>query len=345
MSIDITKIAQQYTSPLGTMGGADSAVRNLLAEQERWRKQLLGPSSAMRTIQAHLAEQEHFTRQYRKLAASPSLYAVSELIERTLNTVRLMDTLAPAKAFLDQIEQNRRLVNQMARLSDPLREIADRITLDQVSLRVSEMTSASEYIRRILESLPDPTHADDAVDWDALDGHLEGVQATIEHLPLTGASPHQFHAMGFSRAEWITVFFSLLSLMLGVLAYLETRAQGRFSRDQAAEEQARSQQEVREEKEYRERLLAAIEALAEHAPSQVDYYVVGLRSVRVKSSITKGALIDTAHPNQIVLATGKNGRWLKIRYRNNLEDREVEGWVLKHYLIRQTGPGDDGAQE
>ena len=102
---------------------------------------------------------------------------------------------------------------------------------------------------------------------------------------------------------------------------------------------------AQEEREFRERLLGAIEALGEHSPGQHGHYVVGNRVVRVKSAITGGLPLDTAHPNQLVLVTDKHGRWLKIRYRNHLEDREVEGWVLKHYLIRKVPSAEPDSEE
>lgn len=344
MSIDIGRLAEQHRSPLAAIG-ANSAIQNFLDEQARWREQLLGPSYVLGPIQEYLENQERLADQHWRKLASASQFRIEELIDQTLKVGRMADALAPSKAFMEVIEQNQRLIDKLTRFTDPLQVLRDQLDLDRIASWASRMEPAAEHVKRLLDALPALDHAELETDWDALDEQWGGVQATIDLLPPSGATEQQLRAMGLSRAEWLFLFISVLGLLLSALSYLETRAQGRFARDQAALEQASDQRENREEKEYRERLLAAIEALAEHAPSQVNYYVVGLRSVRVKSSINKGTLIDTAHPNQIVLATGKNGRWLKIRYRNNMEEREVEGWVLKHYLIRQTGPGDDGAQE
>lgn len=67
--------------------------------------------------------------------------------------------------------------------------------------------------------------------------------------------------------------------------------------------------------------------------------VVGERAATVRSLPGSGLKIGEAHTNQEVLVTGKSTRWVKIRYRDHLEAREVEGWVLKHYL-RPIGSSD-----
>lgn len=344
MSIDISKIPGQDRSPLTARVDASSAIQNFLDEQARWREQLLGPSYVLGPIQEYLENQERLADQHWRTLASASHFRIDELIEKTLKVGRMADALAPSKAFMEVIEQNQRLIDKLTGFTDPLQAVRDQLDIDRIASWASRMEPAAEHMKRLLAALPALDHAELEMDWDALDEQWEGVHATIDQLPATGSTQQQLRAMGLSRAEWLFLVIGVLGLLLSALSYLETRAQGRFARDQATLEQASSQRENREEAEYRGRLLAAIEALAEHAPSHIDYYVVGLRPVRVKSSITKGALLDTAHPNQIVLATGKNGRWLKIRYRNSLEERDVEGWVLKHYLIRQNLK-DEGAQD
>lgn len=336
MSIDITQLAKQYQPHLRAMEAAGSVVRSFLEEQERWRKQLIQPSYAMQSILDQVNEQQDFLRQYRELISSPAQLAINELVEHNRKFDRLAETLGPSRAFLDVIEHNRTLLDQVARFSDPFRDVLERLKLDQVAPWASQLESASEHVRKLLESLPDEDYVDDeTLDWHALGGHLESVQGAIEQLPLTGATRQQIHAMGLSRVEWVTLFLTLVNTVIAILGILETRAQGRVARDQAVEEQVYRERADKEEQEYRERLLAAIGALAKHSPSPQEQYFVGARAVRVKSAISKGMYLDTAHPNQVVVATGDSGRWVKIKYRNHLEERDVEGWVLKHYLIRQ----------
>lgn len=345
MPIDITKIAQQYTSPVTEMTGPGSAIQALLAQQERWRKQLLGPSYPLQTIRDHLSVQEQFMDQHRKLIASSLSFGINDLIQRTLRVGELANVLGQSSATLELIEQNRRLMDQMTRIFDPFQDMRDRLKLDQVHPWASQIAAAAEHARELLESLPAQAPGDDEPDWDALEDQLQSVQASIARLPLTGATHQELRAMGFSRADWVVLFLTVACFILDVLGYLEARAQGQFSRDQATQEQAEEDRAAQEEREFRERLLGAIEALGEHSPGQHGHYVVGNRVVRVKSAITGGLPLDTAHPNQLVLVTDKHGRWLKIRYRNHLEDREVEGWVLKHYLIRKVPSAEPDSEE
>lgn len=343
MAIDITQLAKQFQSPRQAKGGARSAIQSVLEEQERWRKQLLQPSYAMRSILDQLNEQQDLVRQHRKLLFSPAQLALNEIIERQHKLDRLADALGPSSAFLDMIEQNRRLVDQVARFSDPFHDVIERFKLDQVAPWASQLQAATEHVQKLLQSLPADEDFDDAaLDWDTLGGQLQDVHAAIERLPLTGATDQQVRASGMSRGEWVATFLALLGIVVAILGMLQTQVQGRLARDQAAEEQAYRERADQEERAYRQHLLAAIEALAERSPRQQEHYVVGTRAVRVKSQIRNGIYLDTAHPNQVVVATGKSGRWLKIRYRNHLQDREVEGWVLKHYLVRHPGTAGPG---
>lgn len=327
MAIDITQIESQYPR-LRAIEAASNVARTLLDEQERWRKQMIRPSHAIQSI---LEQTSH----YQKLL-KPAQLAVNRVAEYSANLDHVASTLSASRTSLDAIENHRHLLDLVAHLSDSFPRVVDQFKLGQIAPSAAQLESAAEHVRRLLEFLPDMESGDDeALDWNALGGHLEGVHAAIESLPLTGSTPQQLHAAGLSRHEWIMGFLTVLGTLIAMLGLLETHVQGQFARDQAAEEQVRRAQTQKEEREHRDRLLAAIGALAAHSPNQSDQYFVVTRLVPVRSAISKGGLLDTAHPNQVVVATGKNGRWLKIRYRNHIEDREVEGWVLKHYLIRQ----------
>lgn len=94
---------------------------------------------------------------------------------------------------------------------------------------------------------------------------------------------------------------------------------------------------------YQQRLLTALEALTNHAPPSPMHHVIGPRPANVRSAAAGGTLLDIAHPSQLVQVTGKRGRWFKVAYRNHLEDRHVEGWVLKHYVLRTDGFDEDNS--
>lgn len=187
MPINITKIAQQYTSPLARMAGPGSAVQALLAQQERWRKQLLGPSYALQTIRDHLSVQEQFMDQHRKLIASSLSFGINDLIQRTLRVGELANVLGQSSATLELIEQNRRLMDQVARIADPFQDMRDRLKLDQFHPWVSQIAAAAEHARELLESLPDQEPGDDQPNWEVLEDQLQNVQTSIAKLPLAGA--------------------------------------------------------------------------------------------------------------------------------------------------------------
>lgn len=78
------------------------------------------------------------------------------------------------------------------------------------------------------------------------------------------------------------------------------------------------------------RLNRTMEVLVAQALSQENYVVT--RPATVNSRPGGGLRLGTAHPNQQVEITGKHSRWFKVHFRDHNEGREIEGWVLKHYL-------------
>lgn len=330
MSLDITRLSHQ--TALATAMSGRSAVQEFFEQQEKLRKQLLAPSHALEAIE-RLSQKGRILHDYGALFSPPMAFGVNQIVERVINVGHVGNLLSQSSAASRMFEENRRIREQVLRLADPFRDMRKRLRLDQVG----QVEDAVAHARQVLESLPDLPEGEQGTDWQALEDHFQGVHAAIEHLPLTGATRRQLRATGVSRTQWIVGFFSVLGVIIAWLAYMETIEQGEFSREQASLEQARSQLADEEERVFRQSLLAALDALAQHSPSQHDVYVIGLRAVPVKSAISGGMLLDTAYPNQVVSSTGKGGRWIKIRYRNHLEEREVEGWVLKHYLVRQQG--------
>lgn len=327
---DITQIAQQHPFFQNPLGASHSAVRSFMEEEERWRARLLGPALELQSILDQVSTHQIQLDRYRELfTLAPSL-EIGSLMAAYQDHARIEQNFQASKSFIDAIEQNRKLLDQVSRFSDPFLEVVERLKFDQLAPWASQMEATAAYVQKLMQSLS----VDDDVDWGELGSHLEGVQSAIEQLPPTGASDQQIRRAGLTWAQWNVVFW-LISTLIAILAYLDTHAQGRFAREQAAQQQVHSERAAKEEQAYREQLLAAFASLAEHSPNPPDHYVVGPRAVQVKSAISKGGLLDVAHPNQVVAVTGEHSRWIKIRYRNHLEERDVEGWVLKKYLVRQ----------
>ena len=341
MPFDITQIARQHQFFQNAMGASYSAVQSFIEEQERWRERLLKPSAAYQSILDRASAQQDLMDRYTDLISSSRMFEVSKYWEPSQTLSWLDEARRATESFNDVFEKNRKLLDQIASFTDPFLDLVERLKLEQIAPWASQMEATVEHVQRMLQSLPD----DDDPEWDTLGSRLEDVNVAIANLPPTGATKQQIRALGITWEQWNALFW-VLSTLLTVLTMLETHAQGRFAREQAAQQQIDSARAAQEERKYHEQLLAAIASLANHSPIPQARFVVGPREVRVKSAISKGLTLDLAYPNQEVIATGEQGRWIKIRYRNHLEERDVEGWVLKKYLTRQrTSTIDPGSDE
>lgn len=343
MSRDMTQIAHQLRDQLFGKRFVPSAAQAFLEEQERWRERLMGPASVMQSIQEQLSKQDDVLRQLQDTFFSPHQRGLAGLMERQHSLEHLAGSLpAASRAALEFIEHNRRLVDQVSRLTQPLDDTAARFKLDQIMPWASQLEATLERVRTFQHALPDPVDLDAAAQWDwqALEDQLDVVHLQIQQLPLAGSTKRQVREHGITLIQWVTFYMTLVAILSALLANMQAQTQIRLAQEQASEERSYRDGADREEQQFRDRLLALLEGMQERSPGLLGHYVVGTRAVRVKSAIKAGVYLDTAHPNQVVVATAKSGRWVKIRYRNHLEDREVEGWVLKHYLIRQPASAD-----
>ena len=381
MSININEIAKRYQAAIPEINFATSAARSMMDEQERWRKQMLGPMSTMQsiveeqehwreqvlgpisTVQSMVEEQERWRKQMLgQLSAVESIleeqrkydqlqrdmlqnlfpsHAKSEVdgvLKWHSEIDRILDALKPSLSVMDAIHADHGLTKQIALLSEPWPGVIEQLRLEQVQVATpwaSQIGSAAEYARKLLNSLPMEDPNDETLDLTSLSTHLNQVHGAMSHLPLKGDGSEAVYAKGMSVHQWVMCYMAIIATLAALVTVYQAQLQMRFAREQALGDQTYRAQSDADLAAFRERLFKALDDVAAHAPVREDLYVVGLRPARVRSAITGGALLDIAHPNQIVTATGKEGRWLKVRYRNHLEDREVEGWVLKHYLIRQ----------
>jgi len=345
MSMDMSKLAKQLLSQRPAENAIATMARSLMQKEHEDLFKSIDPMHGIRSFIEEYKDYERRTlRDYQELFSAPARGAIETLFQ---HQQREMDLIKQALRVpqADLLEASHQLQKQMALATEPLREMLDRLKTEQdvIAPWFTQMKSAADYAKTFLESWPEQDALEDeGTNWDALDKHLVGVEAAIQQLPERNATAQQIRAVGLTPVERICLVVALLSLLLQILDYLETCAQGQFSRQQAANETAHREYSNAIESGYRERLISTIEALAERTPDQeLIPYVVGPRPAKIKSAISKGLLLGTIHPNQVVLATAHSGRWVKVTYRDHLEERDVEGWVLKHYLIRQAPASAD----
>ena len=350
---------KQMLSPMSTMQsimeeqerwreqllGPMNAVQSMVEEQERWRSQMLGQWSTVESILEEQRKHDQLQRDMlQTLLHSNAKSEVDSVLKWHSELDRIVDTLKPSLSVMDAIHADHGLAEQIALLSEPLRGVMEQLRLEQVQVAApwaSQIGSAAEYARKLLDSFPMGAPDDETLDLLSLSTHLDQVHGAMSHLPLKGDGSEAVYAKGMSVHQWVMYYMAIIATLAALVTVYQAHLQIRFARDQALEDQAYRAQSDAELVAFRERLFNALDDMAAHAPVQENSYVVGLRPARLRSAITGGILLDIAHPNQIVTATGKEGRWLKVRYKNHLEGREVEGWVLKHYLIRQAAAEDE----
>ena len=128
------------------------------------------------------------------------------------------------------------------------------------------------------------------------------------------------------RIALLTLYLSLVfGLMEHVRWHLDNVEKQREAAESAKEKAALVEQQQQAAKAA-ESLSRTLQILLEQAVAK-EICVVGERAATVRSLPRSGLKLGDAHTNQEVLVTGKSTRWVKIRYRDHLEAREVEGWV------------------
>lgn len=153
-------------------------------------------------------------------------------------------------------------------------------------------------------------------------------------------SPSNFWR-GKTEEQRIALLGLYLTLIFGLMDHLRwhlDRIDQQREVAESAEQKVVLEERHREAMDASERLSRALEVLAGQALGE-DLYIVGTRSATVRARPGSGLVLGMAYPNQQVLVTQKSSRWLKVRFRDHLEQRDIEGWVLKHYLqpLRKTG--------
>ena len=346
MSNDIDKLFQRPLASELAMGSARDVAAMLGLGDIQHLRSLLNPTLEMQSsIDRFLEDERRQTERYRDLFLPSTASTIDAMLSRGREFEEFIDAFGLSTSGLAAAKASDRMLAEVARMTDPASEMLDQLREGQMLAApwLAQMETAADLARRFIDTWPGDDISRHGVDWEALDQHLAHAQDVIEQLPPRDATTQELQARDLSPIQRFTLVFALLGVLLQILALLQAREQIRFDRLQAAGAQTREDQAHVEEREFRERLIGTIEALIERAPDQSTIHVVGMRPVPVKSAITKGIFVGTGHPNQVVIVTERKGRWAKIRFWDDLEERTIEGWVLKHYLVSRPLNTTDGS--
>ncbi len=126
------------------------------------------------------------------------------------------------------------------------------------------------------------------------------------------------------------ILFYLANLNF-LLTFFQVYQQHLDRREQGAQQSVQEQRHI-ESMAVQKSIAQSMDKIAERLSPTINGAIVGTQGLRVRSSPGKGFVVDTVYPNQLVAVTGKHSRWLKVSYRNHVDEREVEGWILKQYV-------------
>jgi len=148
----------------------------------------------------------------------------------------------------------------------------------------------------------------------------------IEALP---AIP--WSASSQTKMELKSEILFYLAILNFLLTFFQVYQQHLDRREQGAQHSVQEQRHI-ESMAVQKSIAQSMDKIAERLSPTINGAIVGTQGLRVRSSPGKGFVVDTVYPNQLVAVTGKHSRWLKVSYRNHVDEREVEGWILKQYV-------------
>lgn len=312
-SLDVLKVARSLQDTVSSVFDA-----HLAAEQDRMRASHLA-DEALRFATSVAAHE-------RALEAAVQEVAGQSIKNKMLNRI---DPAEYAWQLLQRQGETRSITEYLS--------TAQRDRASLVSDLVESYLSSAEYRADDIEPIEDAAATTDAGTGGAYSVALE--QATTQSKAVevlvnrVVASPLGFRDRQADQHRiaqltlLLTLVFGLMDNLRWYLDYMETQREAAESAKETAAvvaQQTQASQAV-------DSLNRTLQVLLEQAIDK-KMCVVKERPATIRSLPGEGLTLGTAYPNQEVLVTGKSSRWAKIRYRDHVEDREVEGWVLKHYL-------------
>lgn len=206
----------------------------------------------------------------------------------------------------------------------------DRLKTDAYERYLSPEFSADYHVVEERQAEYGPDDVDDSPAVRVAVAESRAIEAVATDIAV---SPSAFWS-GITKEQRVAYLTLYLALIFGLMEnlrwYLDRIDQQREAAE-LAKEKVVLEERHREAMDASDRLNRALEVLAGQALDD-GVYVVGARSATVRARPGGGLVLGKAYTNQQVLVTGKSSRWYKVRFRDHLEERDIEGWVLKHYL-------------
>lgn len=321
--------------------------RDLRSEAESVAKYLQGRASSV--IDTYLE-----TERKRLLASAQSVAAISaeaafardgaidkaiKALTDTSATNRLLGGLSLAEYTWELLQKEQ---SSQKRDSISARQ-ADLAALDQLNselyarYRSSEFSADYHSVGEIQVEYGVGNVEDESTTIEVADAQSRAIEVVAKDI---ANSPTNFWR-GKTEEQRIALLGIYLALIFGLMDQLRwhlDRIEQQREAAELAKEKVVLEERHREAADVSERLRRALDVLAGQALEE-DVYVVRARPATVRARPGSGLVLGTAYTNQQVLVTGKTSRWLKVRFRDHLEHRDIEGWVLKHYLqpLKKTG--------
>lgn len=282
-------------------------------------------------LDAFVKQAEDERARYKELA-SPLHLRLSEASLASQASVLSALEHGSKVSMVDSVRQLDRF-SAYAQVGNQFRDIIDRMEAQSAWIPdwLTRVEASEAHTRRLIESLADDRYSADKLAWAVLNQGLEDVEVAIQELPREPGSNEATSSQSLSPLQYLHITIALVGLLLAILTYVEALEQGARSQAQAMEAKAEAQHDLAEQREFRERVMASLEILAQSTTANLEYNV-GPRPARLKSAINRGAYVCTLEPGQHVILLEHRGRWAKVRCSGKTD---LAGWTPKHYLIRQ----------
>lgn len=260
--------------------------------------------------------------------------------EQQLDRLGLVDyTWGLIESYIGGGRDARRLAQNIAGPADPaaaLQGLYDRAS--------SYAEYSAEFLREVQEEVFSYDQIDldideETEDLDAASAKSKALESTVAKLSCLPKEPS--HPLSSERIALISVCLALVFGLADQLKwYLDVLEKRREAAESVLEQEVIAERH-REAMESAARLNRTMEVLVAQALSQGISVV--RRPVAVRSRPGGGLVLGAVYPNQQVEITGKHSRWLKVHFRDHIEGREIEGWVLKQYLSPMNKAAELGA--
>ncbi|WP_123645928.1 hypothetical protein [Lysobacter enzymogenes] len=165
--------------------------------------------------------------------------------------------------------------------------------------------------------------------------------AVVEHRETNSPGDEigeSFRLPQLSWSDWLGIF----SILLTVLIYFkqekgadEAEARQIAEVRKVGQEVAELARDVRARDEDMARIAALLEELSASRPvGGTSQYVARDRVSIVREARASGKTVALVYPNQLADCVLSDGKWMKIRFRDWVNNKVINGWVMKKHWVR-----------